>query len=157
MTNLRKSFILLALALLVGGVAAPAVAQGSQGSPSQGFRWWKQEKFQKELSLTADQIAKLDAINQAAEPTLRAQKAAFDKCEQKLSKIISDAKSDEAQVLQATERLDAARAELNKTRTLQLFRMRRILTDEQNAKMKEMHDRDHSDRGRPRGSESKNQ
>ena len=126
---------------------------------AQGFRWWKSEKFQKELTLTADQIAKLEAINQAAEPTLRAQKAAFDKCEQKLSKVITDAKSDESQVIQATERLDAARAELNKTRTLQLFRMRRILTDDQNAKMKEMHDRDRSDReknnerGRPRGNQ----
>jgi len=145
MTNLRKSFILLALALFVSGLASPASAQG--------FRWWKSEKFQKELSLTADQIAKLEAINQAAEPTLRAQKAAFDKCEQKLTKVISDPKSDESQVIQATERLDASRAELNKTRTLQLFRMRRILTDEQNAKMKEIHDRDRTDHGRPRGSE----
>ena len=139
----------MALALLVGGLATPASAQS--------FRWWKQEKFQKELSLTADQIAKLDAINQAAEPTLRAQKAAFDKCEQKLSKVISDPKSDESQVLQATERLDAARADLNKTRTLQLFRMRRILTDEQNAKMKEMHERDRNDHPRPHGSESPKQ
>ena len=142
----------MALALLVGGFAAPAGAQGQTG-----YRWWNQEKFQKELSLTADQIAKLDAINQAAEPTLRAQKAAFDKCEEKLSKIISDAKSDEAQVIQATERLDAARAELNKTRTLQLFRMRRILTDEQNAKLKEMHDRDRNDHPRPHGSDPQKQ
>ena len=142
----------MALALLVGAFAAPASAQGQTG-----FRWWKQEKFQKELSLTTDQIAKLDAINQAAEPTLRAQKAAFDKCEEKLSKIISDAKSDEAQVIQATERLDAARAELNKTRTLQLFRMRRILTDDQNAKLKEMHDRDRNDHPRPHGSEPSKQ
>ena len=48
-------------------------------------------------------------------------------------------------MLQAAERVEAARAELSRTRTLQLFRMRRVLTDEQNAKIKEMHDNDRRD------------
>jgi Spy/CpxP family protein refolding chaperone len=131
----------LALALSI-----PAVSE------AQGFKFWQMDKFQKGLSLTPEQITKLEAIYQAAEPTLRAQKAAFDKCEQKLTAIISDPKSDESQVLKSTEKLEAARTELSKTRTLQLFRIRRILTDAQNAKMKEMHDHDRQDRDRrPKG------
>lgn len=141
MQTIRKFFICLALALSI-----PAAAN------AQGFKFWQIDRFQKGLALSADQMARLEAVYQAAEPTLRAQKAAFDKYEQKLSKVISDPKSDESQVLAATERLEAARTELSKTRTLQLFRIRRILTDAQNAKMKEMHDHDRSERDRrPRG------
>jgi Spy/CpxP family protein refolding chaperone len=142
-----KFFICLALALSI-----PAISE------AQGFKFWQMERFQQGLALTADQITRLEAIYQAAEPTLRAQKAAFDKYEEKLSKVIADPRSDESQVLQAAERLEAARTELSKTRTLHLFRIRRILTDAQNAKMKEMHDHDRSERDkRPRGDQPRKQ
>ena len=45
-------------------------------------------------------------------------------------------------LLQATDRLEAARNELSRTRTLMLFRIRRVLTDEQNLKIKAMHAKD---------------
>jgi Spy/CpxP family protein refolding chaperone len=134
MNNLRKSFICLSLSLIV--LAAPAAA------PAQGFsfKWWQTERFQKELALTPEQITRIEAIFATHEPSLRAQKAALDKLENKLSKAIADPKSDEATVLQAAERLEGARAELSRTRTLQLFRIRRVLTDEQNVKLKAIHD-----------------
>lgn len=140
MKNLRKSFICLSLSLIV--LAAPPAA------PAQGFsfKWWQTERFQKELTLTAEQITRIEAIYATHEPSLRAQKAALDKLEYKLSKAIADPKSDEATVLQAAERLEGARAELSRTRTLQLFRIRRVLTDEQNVKLKAIHDRDHKER-----------
>lgn len=138
---LRKSFICLALSLVVASVQ-PAAAQG--------FKWWQMDRFQKGLSLTQEQIDRIEAIFQTAEPSLRAQKTALDKAEHKLSKVITDSTSDEAAVLQAAERVEAARAELSRTRTLQLFRMRRVLTDEQNTKMKEMHDHDRRERERAR-------
>ena len=140
MNILRKSFICLSLSLIV--IAAPAAAQAQGFS----FKWWQAERFQKELALTAEQITRIEAIYATHEPSLRAQKAALDKFEYKLSKAITDPKSDEATVLQAAERLEGARAELSRTRTLQLFRMRRVLTDEQNLKMKELHERDHKER-----------
>lgn len=141
MPILRKSFICLALSLVVASVQ-PAAAQG--------FKWWQMDRFQKGLSLTQEQIDRIEAIFQTAEPSLRAQKTALDKAEHKLSKVITDSTSDEAAVLQAAERVEAARAELSRTRTLQLFRMRRVLTDEQNTKMKEMHDHDRRERERAR-------
>jgi len=139
----RKSFIcfVLTLAMLV----APSLAL------AQSFKWWQSEKYQKELALSADQIARLEAIFQTTGPTLRAQKTALEKSEQKLSKVISDTTSDEARVLQAAERAEGIRTELSKTRTLMLFRMRRILTDEQNLKMKELHERDRDRDRRPKG------
>ena len=144
MKNPRKLLTCLMLAIAV--LAGPATAY------SQSFKWWQSARFQNELDLSAEQIARLDAIFQTAEPSLRAQKSALDKLEHKLSKVIADSASDEAMVLQAAERVEGARAELSRTRTLQLFRMRRVLSDEQNTTMKEMHARDRRERERrPKG------
>jgi len=140
MITLRKSFICLILSLIVLAAPEAALAQGFS------FKWWQSERFQKELALTAEQITRIEAIFSTHEPSLRAQKAALDKLENKLSRAIADPKSDEATVLQAAERLEGARAELSPTRTLQLFRIRRVLTDEQNVKLKEIHDRDRKER-----------
>ena len=49
-------------------------------------------------------------------------------------------------LLQATDRLEAARNELSRTRTLMLFRIRRVLTDEQNIKINAMHAKDRAER-----------
>jgi len=141
MSILRKLFICLSLSLVVAS-AQPAAAQS--------FKWWQMERFQKGLTLSQEQIDRIEGIFQAALPSLRAQKSALDKLEHRLSKVIADAKSDEASVIQAVEQVEAARAEMSRTRTLQLFRIRRILTDEQNTKMKEMHDHDRRERERDR-------
>lgn len=147
MNSLRKSFICLALSLVVTFAATPALAQG--------FKWWQMERFQKELVLTTEQVARIEGIYQTTEPLLRAQKRAVDKYEEKLSKTITDPRSDEPMVLQAIDRLEAARSEVSRTRNLMLFRIRRVLSDEQNLKMRAMHEHDRSQRqsnDRDRGS-----
>ena len=138
MKTLRNLFTCLVLSLIVQAMATPAFAQG--------FKWWQTERFQKELSLTTEQITRIEGIYQTTEPLLRAQKQAIDRREEKLSKVIQDPKSDEPMLLQATDRLEAARNELSRTRTLMLFRIRRVLTDEQNVKIRAMHDRDRAER-----------
>jgi|SRR5215203_3709831 len=140
MKTLRKLFICLVLSLIVTAAATPAAAQG--------FKWWQTERFQKELALTAEQITRIEGIYQTTEPLLRAQKQAFDRREEKLSHTIADPKSDEPAVLQATDRLEAARTEISRTRTLMFFRIRRVLTDEQNVKMTAMHEQERSERER---------
>jgi len=139
MKTVHKSFFFLTL--------AASILLASSTASAQGFKWWQSE-VQKELGLSTEQIARLDGIFKTAEPTLRAQKSALDRLEHKLSKVIADSASDEAMVLQAAELVEGARAELSRTRTLQLFRMRRVLTDEQNTKMKEMHAHDRRERER---------
>ena len=140
MKILRKSFICLVLSLVVHLSAGPAMAQS--------FKWWQTERFQKALSLTTEQISRIEGIYTTTEPMLRAQKKATDKHEEKLSKLIQDPKSDEATVLQATDRLEAARNELSRTRTLMLFRIRRALTEEQIVKLNTMHQHDRQERER---------
>lgn len=134
-----KLFICLVLSAIVLAVPYVASAQG---------RWWQSERFQRELGLTQEQITRIDGIYQSATPLLRAQKQAFDRREDKLSKILADPKSDEAMVVQATDRLEAARNEMGRTRTLMIFRIRRVLTDEQHLKLNEMHEHDRKERER---------
>lgn len=140
MTTTRKLFIGLVLSLVVHGAAQPVSAQG--------FKWWQTERFQKELKLTADQITRIEGIYKGSEPLLRAQKEAVDRREEKLSKVISDPKSDEPMVIQATDRLELARNEMTRTRTLMLFRIRRVLGDEQLLKLNAMHEHDRGERER---------
>ena len=140
MKTLPKLFTCLVLSLIVHAAAAPAFAQN--------FKWWQTERFQKELSLTAEQITRIEGIYQTTEPTLRAQKQAVDRREEKLSKVVQDPNSDEPAVLQAIDRLEAARSEVSRTRNLMLFRIRRVLTDEQNVKIRAMHERDRAERER---------
>lgn len=139
MKTLRNLFICLVLSAIVLAVPGVASAQG---------KWWQSERFQKELALTPEQITRIEGIYQTAMPLLRAQKEAFDRREEKLSKVIADPKSDEAMVVQATDRLEAARNEMGRTRTLMFFRIRRVLNDEQLAKLNVMHEHDRKERER---------
>ena len=139
MKTLRKLFICLVLSAIVLAVPGAAAAQG---------RWWQSDRFQKELTLTPEQITRIEGIYQSTMPLLRAQKEAFDRREDKLSKIIADPKSDEAMVVQAADRLEAARNEMGRTRTLMFFRIRRVLTDEQHLKLNAMHEHDRKERER---------
>lgn len=141
----RKLFVCLTLSLLVLATATtPAAAQG--------FKWWQNDKFQKGLALSADQIAKLEDVFQAAMPSLRAQKRAYDKLDDELSKIVREAKVGERELEEFVVRVEAARADLSKTRTLMLFRMHRILSPDQNVKLDELFDQmERERRGKGRG------
>lgn len=121
-----------ALALCLLSWPPPAAAQG--------FKWWQSDRFQQELVLATEQVTRLEEIFQALQPTLKTQKETLDKFEVKLSRVLNDPRADEAAVLQAVERLEGARAELAKSRTLMMFRMNRILTSDQIVKMKALHE-----------------
>lgn len=128
---------------------------------AQGFKWWQTERFQKELGLSPDQVTRIEGIYQAAEPLLRAQRKAVDKNEKALSKTVADPASDEAVVLQAIDRLEAARSEVSRTRNLMFFRIRRVLGEELHGKMQDMYRRDREEheksererRNKPKGQE----
>ena len=68
-------------------------------------------------------------------PTLEAAKDKIDKLEATLSQTIKDNTADLATVAQQVDRLEAARADLYKTRTLMLYRMRGVLSADQRAKL----------------------
>lgn len=122
--------VLLALAAVVLVFAASASAQG--------FKWWNSEQYKRELNLTADQSRRLEEIFQAALPDLRAHKKTLDDAEAEFNRLVQH--EDEKAVLAQVDHVEAARAQLNKARTLMLLRMRRTLTTDQWVKLGALHD-----------------
>lgn len=98
------------------------------------WKFWQGET-QAELGITAQQAAEIEQIFQATFPKLEAAKDRIDKLEATLSKTIQDNTADLATVGQQVDRLEAARAELSKTRTLMLYRMRGVLTADQRTRL----------------------
>jgi Spy/CpxP family protein refolding chaperone len=125
-------FTCLVLSLALAGAPEPAGAQGC--------KWWQNERFRQELTLTSEQTERLEEVFQSLQPTLKTQKETLDKLESRLSKVLNDPRTDEAKVLEVLERVESARGELSKSRTLLAFRHRRILTADQNVKFKVLHE-----------------
>jgi Spy/CpxP family protein refolding chaperone len=131
------------VAVLLGWSTAPAAAQG--------FKWWQNERFQRELVLSTEQVSRIEEIYQAAGPAMRTHKAALDRLQNDLSAMVVDGRADDATATELITRVEAARGELGKTRALMLYRMRRVLTSDQNAKLKVLFDEhERSKRSRPR-------
>jgi Spy/CpxP family protein refolding chaperone len=133
MTSLRTAFVgVVTLAALLMVTAAQAEAQS--------FKWWKNDRFQRELALTPEQVARLEEIYQAAGPAMRAQKAALDRLQSDLSAMVTDARADDAAAADLIARVESARADLGRTRGVMLYRMRRLLTSDQHTKLKVLFD-----------------
>lgn len=111
--------------------------------------WWIDETARAELGITDQQSASIDQIWQKSLPKLREARERLDKLEDVLSQMILDA-SDEPTVVAQIERVENARAEANKARTLMLYRMNRLLTPDQRVKLKAMHDRMEASRRQPK-------
>jgi Spy/CpxP family protein refolding chaperone len=139
-SNFRLACVAFFLAFLV---AAPVAAQG--------FKWWQSDRYRAELGLTADQSRRLEEIFQSTVPTLRAQKKAFDAAEAEFGRLVEN--GNDSAVMEQVLNVEAARAELNKTRALMLLRMRRALTTDQWVKLGAIHQADERDRKKsePRG------
>ena len=130
--RLGSRMSMVAALLLVASIA-PVHGQ------SFGFPWWRDSQFQRELSLTADQSARIDAVFQKSVPELREKRAALDTLEEELSRMIA-ANADEASVVKQVDKVEALRAHLNKTRTLMLLRMRQVLSPDQRAKLNKLYE-----------------
>ena len=119
--------LLVSFAVLVA-VALPAAGQG---------KWWQSEEYKRELRLTPEQSKKLEEVFQASVPTLKSLKKALDQAESEFERLLE--RGDDGSVMDQVERVEAARAELNKSHTMMMLRMKRVLTTEQWAKFNAMH------------------
>src|SRR5262245_3039010 len=81
-----------------------------------GFPWWRDAQFQRDLSLTAEQTAKIENVFQPAVTQLRAKKAELDQQEEELSRLIA-ANADEAGVDNHVDKVARSRPNLNRTPT----------------------------------------
>jgi Spy/CpxP family protein refolding chaperone len=147
MTNIARGR-LLAVAFLLASVA-PALAQRAPMPPPvpvmsplapPGFPWWKLDHSRKELGLTADQSARIDRIWEGTRPELRAEWDELSRLENKLSRMIQN-DADEAALARQIDRLETARANVNKTRSLMLVQMMKVLKPEQRTRLTAMQQR----------------
>jgi Spy/CpxP family protein refolding chaperone len=113
-----------------------------------GFAWWKDAPFQRELALTTDQSARIDAIFEAAISQLRTKKAELDRQEELLSQQIA-AGADETLVTKQVDKVEAIRAHMNKMRTLMLLKERQVLSPDQRVKLSKLHEQWERDHKRP--------
>lgn len=121
---------------------APA-GEAAQGRPP--LKWWKSETFQRDLGITVDQEARIDAIFIETLPELRMHKDELDRLESHVSRLI-ETDTDETTVAKVVDKTEAARGRLNKVRTLMLMRMRQVLTPDQRVRFKALHERLDRDR-----------
>jgi Spy/CpxP family protein refolding chaperone len=115
-------------AVLLSLAVVPAMASSQQGPPR---GWWRTEAIVKDLGLTTDQTARLNAIFESTMPELRQDREELERLEAKLSRMIQDDRLDEATLARQIDRVETARANGNKTRSMMLMRMYRVLTAQQ--------------------------
>lgn len=135
---LWRTAVVLALSLLL---TPPVLAGGGQP-----HKWWQSGEVRRELGLTDEQSTRIEAIFQEVLPTLRSQKRELDRLEDALSTLLRSDTASEADVSKQIDEVEAARAALSKSRTLMLFRMHRLLSSDQRAALRRLHERHSHDR-----------
>jgi Spy/CpxP family protein refolding chaperone len=128
------------------GAHPPAEAKpdNKPGPRPERPKWWIDPKLRAELSITDQQSALVEQVWQKSAPPLREGREKLIKLEEVLSKLTDG--NDEAAVIAQTDLVEDLRAKLSKGRTLMIYRMNRILTVDQRAKVKAMYE--HNDQGR---------
>lgn len=131
------------------GKRADQPAQGREGRK----KWWVDGELRGELGITDQQSAAMEAVWQKSFAQRAELGDRLEKLDAVLQKMILEA-ADEAAVIAQLDRVEAARSDANKARVLMLYRMNRLLTQEQrmklDAKVKAMRERDGRRGGGPR-------
>lgn len=117
-----------------------------RGSGEHRVPWWKAPETRAELGISDKQSKDIDDIFQETLPGLRAAKDDLDKLDEAVTKLIKEGTADVAIVAQTVAQAEQARASLTTRRTVMLYRMHRLLTPEQRAKLDAMFERREAER-----------
>jgi len=128
------------------------VSAASSAQQRARYKWWQDAQTKQAIGLTDDQSTRVEAFFQETLPKLQALKKNIDALEAELSTMIRERRADESTVAAKIDEVEDARCEANKARTLMLYRMHRVLSPEQDQKLKELHDKREQER-RGRGGE----
>jgi Spy/CpxP family protein refolding chaperone len=124
-------------AVLVLMLPTMALAQRPAGQPfgpqPVSFAWWKSEPFKKELGISADQSSRIERIWDSTRLELRQEWDELSRLEEKFSRLIQN-DADEAVLARQIDRVETARANTNKTRSLMLVQMLKVLTPDQRSR-----------------------
>jgi Spy/CpxP family protein refolding chaperone len=134
------------------GASQPASGRGgsqNRSNPNQivSWEWWKDDAARKELHLTDTQVRRISGLY---ENRVRQLKPVYEELERQRDELdkMSRERTVEVPVYAIqVNRVEALRSELNKTRTIMLYEMHRVLTAEQMVKFREILDRRAKARG----------
>jgi Spy/CpxP family protein refolding chaperone len=116
----------------------------SSGRP--GTPWWKDESARAEIGFTAEQAAEIDRIFKAYIDKAKPLREEVNALEGALSATMKANMADVSVVEKQVDKVENKRAELNKLRVVMLYRMHRVLTPEQNARLQAYRDRREAER-----------
>jgi len=114
---------------------APGPFQMAGPRPQQfggpGGKWWGNPELVKRLSITAEQVKKMDDLLQQSRLKLIDLNATLEKEEVMMEGLMRGPQLDDAKILPAVDRIAQARAELEKANARLMLGIRHVLTPEQ--------------------------
>jgi len=135
----------MAALMLAGAVPMAAPLAGRHADPpaaaekqERRTKWWKDEAVCKELSLSTAQSDKIDQIWESTVPSIRAAHSEMEGLEAELSRLIRENTADEKVVALQIDRVEALRSQINKARSLMLYRMHRELSPKQHETLRKI-------------------
>jgi Spy/CpxP family protein refolding chaperone len=117
------------------------LADPGDGQKDRKHKWWSSDEGKAEFGLSDAQSRDLEAIFQQMLPAMRTSKADVDRYQQQLTKLLTEASAKEGVVVQAIDQLESAQSTLSRTRTIMLYRMYRLLSPDQRAKVQAYYER----------------
>ena len=113
--------------------------------------WWKSDRMIAHLSLTPAQSAKIEQIFRAEFEKIKPMAEQIRELERGVDAAMRANTADISAFARQVEQVEQKRSELNKARTVMLYRMRRVLTPEQNVKLQAEYDRREAERKKQDG------
>lgn len=126
------------------GQATPAKPNAQH--PPQRLPWWKDPAIIKEISLTPEQAAKVDALWRKREKDEHSVAKELERQRDELSRLMDERRVGVDVISIQHDRVEAQRTILNKSRTVFLYQSSLILTADQNKALKAIYERDRRDR-----------
>jgi Spy/CpxP family protein refolding chaperone len=125
------------LIVLLASIVAAASDVVAQPQPPRRGKWWQAEDVQRQLGLTAAQVDSLEKIFQEKLQDRIRLRQELDVLQAQWNEALVQGAVDDTEAGKMIDRLERARMNRNKARTLVLLQMYRVLTPEQVAKLRE--------------------
>jgi Spy/CpxP family protein refolding chaperone len=138
-----------------GGAGLPGTGSvaGRGGTPNRpsGWEWWNDTGVQRALVLSPEKVRRIHEIFTRRSEDLKPISDEFMRAFTELDKMTRARVVDEATYQLQVVRVEALRAELNKSRTVMLYRLTKELTPEQFKKLEDLRAQRFEARGRSGG------
>jgi Spy/CpxP family protein refolding chaperone len=109
--------------------------EGRDDQNHQPLKFWIDPKLRAELGITDSQSSLIEAIWKKDLQQRSDSRSRLDKLETQLDQMMLDASLDEVAFMAQLDRVEAARTEASKARMLMLYRINKVLSPEQRAKL----------------------